>query len=429
MLNLIVNGARVSYDSLDEAKDAARESGLAFWRETLTECAGNEAMWNEFLNDLWQSGAEDEAERLDRIFPKDAPRHWLLVAVTLDGDDPWQSLLVEWNAQGDRRILSAVSSAAFMPWLKQMKPKKHDLLTRAFGVDAEKWPNDLLLKALKSEDAEAEVAEWQAVVEKRKEPKPGDEMTITLPGGVPMIFCWCPATTSNAWKAISGGDDFFWMGSPEIESNQGGRQTQHRVKLTMGFWMGKYPVTQRQWKTVMGANPSGFKGDDRPVENVSWEDCQAFVLKSNASLFTAVALPTEAQGEYACRAGTTTPFSFGLSLSRDNANYGGRYPYGMSGGRYQAETSSVGKYTPNAWGLHDMHGNVFEWCADWFGDYNGDVTDPIGPALGVGRVCRGGCWFFSADDCCSAARYYGASGSICEACDGFRLVCRVGCCC
>ena len=169
MLNMIVNGARVSYDSLEEAKDAARESGLAFWRETLTECAENEAMWNEFLNDLWQSGAEDEAERLDRTFPKDAPRQWLLVALTLGGDDPWVAFLAEWEAQGDERILPVVSSPAFAPWLKQVRTKKHDLLVRAFGADAAKWPIDLLQKALKAEGTEAEIAEWKAVVEKRNE--------------------------------------------------------------------------------------------------------------------------------------------------------------------------------------------------------------------------------------------------------------------
>ena len=406
MLNMIINGARVSYDSLEEAKDAARESGLglAFWRETLTECAENEAMWNEFLNDLWQSGAEDEAERLDRTFPKDAPRHWLLVAMTLGSDDPWVAFLAEWEAQGDERIMAVVNSPAFAPWMKQVQPKKHGLLVRAFGADAAKWPNDLLLKALKSDGTEAEIAEWKAVVEKRKEPKPGDEMTITLPGGVPMTFCWCPATTSEAWNRISGGDDFFWMGSPESEACRNNGETRHRVRLTQGFWMSKYEVTQRQWEGVMGMNPSGFKGADRPVERVSWDDCQEFVGKINASGQIRVSLPTEAQWEYACRAGTMTPFNFGSTLNGDKANCDGTCPYGMSSGRYRNETSPVGKYAPNGWGLYDMHGNVWEWCQDWYGGYAGDATDPTGSASGTTRVIRGGRWNDFAQDCRSAWR-------------------------
>ena len=167
MLNLIVSGARVSYDSLEEAKDAARESGLglAFWRETLTECAESDVMWNEFLNDLWQSGAEDEAERLDRTFPRNAPRHWLLVAVTLDGDDPWQAFLAEWEAQGDERILPAVSSHAFAPWMKQVQPKVFSLFILSFGTTSMlklSDRQDLVLRALKGE------AEWPVVAEANK---------------------------------------------------------------------------------------------------------------------------------------------------------------------------------------------------------------------------------------------------------------------
>ena len=429
MLNLIVNGAQVSYDSLDEVKDAARESGLglAFWRETLSECAGAAAMWNEFLNDLWQSGAEDEVERLDRTFPKNAPRQWLLVALTLGGDDPWQAFLAEWEAQGDERILPAVSSPAFVTWLKQVQTEKYDLLVRVLGENAAKWPNDLLLKALKLDGVEAETVERRVVVEKRKEPKPGDEMTIELPGGEKMVFCWCP-------------EGSFMMGSPTAEEGRyelderytDGRysdEAQHSVTLTKGFWMGKYEVTQAQWKSVMGTNPSNFIGANRPVERVSWEDCDDFIKKVNASGGAQVSLPTEAQWEYACRAGTTTPFNFGSTLNGDKANCDGNLPYGtMTNGRYLRETTPVGSYAPNAWGLYDMHGNVWEWCQDWYGSVysTSSVIDPTGPASGSHRVLRGGGWDDHANCCRSAFRnysYYHPSYEYRRS--GFRLCCSV----
>ena len=279
--------------------------------------------------------------------------------------------------------------------------------------------------AKSSEDRPATCA---AVLEKNRrtkaEPRPSAEMTITLPGGVPMTFCWCPATTSEAWKAILGGDDFFWMGSPKSEACRSNDETRHRVRLTQGFWMGKYEVTQRQWEGVMCENPSSFKGADRPVEQVSWDDCQVFVAQINAAGQVRVSLPTEAQWEYACRAGTTSPFNFGSTLNGDMANCDGRHPYGFFNGRYRRETSPVGEYAPNAWGLYDMHGNVWEWCQDWYGDYAGDATDPTGPASGSDRVVRGGSWLIDAQYCRSAGRY--GHGPVYRNCIlGFRLVCSL----
>ena len=252
----------------------------------------------------------------------------------------------------------------------------------------------------------------KTVVQPHGSPQPGEEMTITLPGGAPMTFCWCPAGS-------------FLMGSPESEEGRDDDETRHRVTLTQGFWMGKYEVTQAQWKSVMGTNPSRFKDEDCPVECVSWDDCQKFVRKVNAG-GAAVALPTEAQWEYACRAGTTTPFSFGSALNGDQANCDGNYSYGMMAkGRYREETASVGSYAPNGWGLHDMHGNVWEWCSDWYGAYGGDTTDPIGLASGSARVVRGGGWNYSARHCRSARR-----GDRCPSSSsnylGFRLCCPAG---
>ena len=175
----------------------------------------------------------------------------------------------------------------------------------------------------------------------------------------------------------------FEMGSYEY--------TRHTVTLTDGYWLGKHEVTQSQWQKVMGSNPSRFKGVDRPVESVSWTEVTSFCDKLTASermagrlsAGMAYQLPTEAQWEYACRAGTKTAFSFGNSLTARQANI---WPLLQSTSTW-ASSTGVGKYLANGWGFHDMHGNVSEWCADWYGDYPaGAARDPVGPADGSGRV-------------------------------------------
>lgn len=258
------------------------------------------------------------------------------------------------------------------------------------------------------------------------DPRPGEEMTIALPGDVQMTFCWCPATTSEAWKRISGGKDYFLMGSLWSEKGRDDNEEQHRVTLTQGFWMGKYEVTQRQWRSIMGMNSSQFEGDDHPVEHVAWRDCQSFIKRINMSGQAVVSLPTEAQWEYACRAGTSSPFSFGETLNGDRANCDGNFPYGRAAkGRCLGCTSRVGAFEPNDWGLFDMHGNVYEWCLDYFKAYSGDATDPTGPESGFFRVCRGGCWNGSAQDCRSAKRL-GREDFFPGDYVGVRLVCITG---
>jgi formylglycine-generating enzyme required for sulfatase activity len=199
------------------------------------------------------------------------------------------------------------------------------------------------------------------------------------------------------------------MGSPSDEPNRDDDERQHQVRLTRGFYMQTTEVTQGQWKQVMGTNPSHFKncGDDCPVEWVFWNDCQEFIRKLNQMEGTdKYRLPTEAEWEYACRAGTDTPFSFGRCLSTDEANYDGRYPMpACSKGVYRKTTVPVASFSPNAWGLYDMHGNVWEWCEDWYGDYpSGSLTDPTGPSSGARRVFRGGSWGSGARSCRSAFR-------------------------
>jgi formylglycine-generating enzyme required for sulfatase activity len=179
--------------------------------------------------------------------------------------------------------------------------------------------------------------------------------------------------------------------------------SQHEVILTRPFYMGMYPVTQGEYERVIGRNPSHFKGDRHPVECVSWEDAMAYIERLNSiseekSLGRRYRLPTESEWEYACRAGSTSAYCFGEeeSLLGDYAWYGSN-----SG----SKTHPVGEKRPNAWGLHDMHGNVLEWCSDWYGDYpRVTVTDPVGPKDGSYRVLRGGCWSGGAAFCRSSYR-------------------------
>jgi len=198
----------------------------------------------------------------------------------------------------------------------------------------------------------------------------------------------------------------FSMGSPPKEEWHREDEVLHRATLTKPFYLGTTEVTQRQWKAVMGTEPSFCIGDDLPVETVTWKQAAEFCRKLSLKEGVTYRLPSEAEWEYSCRAGTTTPFYTGETISTDAANYDGRKTYaGGKQGVFRDGTSHVGSLVPNAWGLCDMHGNVWEWCSDWYGEYpRGDVTDPTGPASGDRRVLRGGCWINFPAVCRSANR-------------------------
>jgi len=216
-------------------------------------------------------------------------------------------------------------------------------------------------------------------------------------------------------RFISAGS--FVMGSPRSEKERIDNETQHLVKISKPFYMGKYEVTQGQWISVMGNNPSCFvkSGENAPVEQVTWTDCQEFLRKLEKLEELpegSMRLPTEAEWEYACRAGTQTVFCYGNDLDSSMANFDGDFPYGKGAkGLNRERTVPVGSFKPNAWGLYDMHGNVSEWCNDWFDDKyygygNSPGSDPHGPKTGSVRVLRGGNWYNCAEKCRSASRYY-----------------------
>ncbi|MGB2820171.1 MAG: formylglycine-generating enzyme family protein, partial [Phycisphaerae bacterium] len=216
----------------------------------------------------------------------------------------------------------------------------------------------------------------------------GRSLTLDLGKGVKMKLVLIPAGK-------------FVMGSPETEAGRRDHEgPQHWVKISKPFYVGVTEVTQAQYEAIMETNPSKFKGAEKPVEQVSWNDAVEFCKRLSAKTRRRARLPTEAEWEYACRAGTRTRFSFG-----DSDGELGDYAWYL--GNSDKQTHEVGKKKPNAWGLYDMHGNVWEWCADWYEDSyyrSSPRTDPQGPSSGKCPVLRGGSWCDNPPDCRSAYR-------------------------
>jgi len=269
---------------------------------------------------------------------------------------------------------------------------------------------------------------------------PGTAFLGSKPSVQPVIQAISPATIQSDMLRINGGT--FLMGSSDSEPRRNTNEARHEVTVSP-FYIGKYEVTQKEYEEVMGAgkNPSNFKGPDLPVEMVSWYDAIDYCnkrsqLESLTPAYTVSGtnvswnrsangyrLPTEAEWEYACRAGTTTPFSTGNNITTAQANYDGNNPYNDNAkGTSRQKTSYVGSFQPSPWGLYDMHGNVSEWCWDWYGAVNtARQTDPIGPSSGTNRVIRGGSWINGGRDIRSASRNYGTP-SYRSSNLGFRIV-------
>ena len=261
-----------------------------------------------------------------------------------DGKEPTLFLITD-----QKRFLELAKLDLIKAYEKTIK----DCLKMKLDVEAEGFSKDLEeIKAGKIKDEE-------------KKTKP--ILQVDLGKGVKLEMVLIPAGK-------------FMMGSPASEVGRIDNETQHEVTLTKPFYMGKYEVTQEQWQSVMENNPSTkTKGAKLPVTNVSWNDCQDYIKKLNAKTNGGYRLPTEAEWEYACRAGTKTAYAFGNSITKSDVSFG------------KDSTMVVGSYKTNFFGLYDMHGNVLEFCQDWFELYPvGSETDPQGPPMGQAKVVRGG---------------------------------------
>ena len=215
-----------------------------------------------------------------------------------------------------------------------------------------------------------------------QEVKPGKVDVVDFGEGVKLEMVLIPAGKFMMGSKKNPVDPFSKI---KVEQPLANELPQHEVTFAKPFYMGKYEVTQEQWFRIMGTNPSYNKGAKLPITDISWDDCKIFIKILNAKTSDRYRLPTEAEWEYSCRAGTTTAYSCGDNLKKSDANIDGD------------SIKAVGSYRPNAFGLYDMHGNVFEWCNDCYANYPaGAVIDPKGPATGKSRVLRGGSYYWTA---------------------------------
>jgi formylglycine-generating enzyme required for sulfatase activity len=223
----------------------------------------------------------------------------------------------------------------------------------------------------------------------------------------------------------------FLMGSPETEVGREINEGPQREVTVPSFYMGVFAITQQQYAAIIDSNPSYFaeNGANRPVERVAWYDADAFCKLLSVRTGRKYRLPTEAEWEYACRAGTTTPFHFGETLTPELANYNGNYAYGSGPkGEYRQQTTDVGSFPANGFGLYDMHGNVWEWCQDdWHDSYKGAPTDGNAwlnsDERKLRKVLRGGSWYYNPDGCRSATRNKSVRDARFNG-SGFRVVCN-----
>jgi formylglycine-generating enzyme required for sulfatase activity/tRNA A-37 threonylcarbamoyl transferase component Bud32 len=356
-------------DLLDRCTDQDVRHRVQSFDEVLEVLAGLEAKWAA-ADQAQREEERRQEESRKRLAEEEAERQRQeLLRLRQEGEDQLEQFVYQAFERTEGRPTTADTATA------NRISKEHRLPSERAQV--------VVNKARARWQAECERRQKEAEEKQREHRQTPPEIVNSLG----MKFVWVQPGT-------------FLMGSPPNEEgrldNQG---PQHRVTLTKGFWVSVYPVTQSEWQKIMGSNPSLFKGNNRPVERVSWDDCQAFCRKLSEREGKTYRLLTEAEFEYVCRAGTTTAFCFG----DEPAKLG---EYAWFGGNSGRKSHPVGRKKANAWGLYDMHGNVWEWCQDKVAHYpRSDQVDPQGPPRGSYGVLRGGSWGNVARCCRSAHRF------------------------
>lgn len=382
MLNLLINGERISFDNLEAARAESRKD-ISFWRETLVACCQDEDFWNDFINELWQGGGAEEATKLYAVFRNKDGRRWAQMAMLLEkpqDHDLWRALVAA--DQGEACPLVA--------WLEKVKscnelasvteltgdPALGPLLLQAQNGNCDALVNWLGANPHKSVRKERELIDEEITWLKERSTRPtvrtpsyqlGDVRQVRLSESLSIDMIYCPAGQ-------------FLMGSPDVEVGHDENEEQREVVIERGFWLGKTPVTQRQWLSVMGENPSSNVNLDCPVERVTWYDCMDFIAKVDQNL----RLPREEEWEYACRAGREGSLGGYPSWSsaiwyKDNA---------------EGKPHPVNHMIENQWGFLGMLGNVWEWCMNRYQLKDGNVY----------RWRRGGSYMSQLSGCRAAVR-------------------------
>ena len=411
-----------------EITDYQAHFHIGFWgldAAQVTHCPLPVWNWEETYHALLSEGM-DEKTAQRRIRQMIAQQHQLLAAYVAD----WYYLHLNPAYQPQLFDLSAMVGEDAAAWAQ---PYSESL--RGMYAARQRALTEAAERARQEEEAEIgkEFSFEVVTVDKKgkiitRDTKTARQKAFDLGGGVTLDMAYIPGDT-------------FWMGSPDSVGSDD-EHPRHQVTVAP-FYMGKYPVTQAQWKAVMGKDSPNLKritserkGDQRPMIHVSWNDAQEFLEKLNAVASPVEThgraslqfrLPSEAEWEYACRAGTTTPFYFGETITTELANYDGNFEsaYGDGPeGEYRRQTTDVGSFPPNVFGLYDMHGNVWEWCQDWYDDgyyAKSPKENPQGPSSGERRLLRGGSWINEPNGVRSAYRY-GNVPVLQSYCVGFRVV-------